>query len=240
MWLICVEEKERPALSEKEDGSGNHVPAAAAAAAPGWNLPRHYRFKLSAAVDYSISSNKSGWELITEEISGLIMGTENSDKPVGGSVDGSTMAPMAAGAVGAGVSKICSVCGDKALGYNFNAMTCESCKAFFRRNALSTKGFTCPFSESCEITVITRRFCQKCRLDKCFAIGMKKEYIMSEEDKALKRKKIEQNRARKRMMNADGSIVGESGPGMLEQGDLPMKIKREGSESADCWSNSPS
>lgn len=32
--------------------------------------------------------------------------------------------------------KICKVCGDSALGYNFNAITCESCKAFFRRNAL--------------------------------------------------------------------------------------------------------
>jgi hypothetical protein len=32
--------------------------------------------------------------------------------------------------------KNCRVCGDKALGYNFNAVTCESCKAFFRRNAL--------------------------------------------------------------------------------------------------------
>lgn len=37
------------------------------------------------------------------------------------------------------LSKICGVCGDKALGYNFNALTCESCKAFFRRNALRTK-----------------------------------------------------------------------------------------------------
>ena len=36
-------------------------------------------------------------------------------------------------------SKICRVCGDKALGYNFNAITCESCKAFFRRNALKDK-----------------------------------------------------------------------------------------------------
>ena len=36
-------------------------------------------------------------------------------------------------------SKVCSVCGDKALGYNFNAVTCESCKAFFRRNALKDK-----------------------------------------------------------------------------------------------------
>ena len=32
--------------------------------------------------------------------------------------------------------KICRVCGDKALAHNFDAITCESCKAFFRRNAL--------------------------------------------------------------------------------------------------------
>ncbi|XP_055542575.1 nuclear hormone receptor HR96 [Wyeomyia smithii] len=151
-----------------------------------------------------------------------------------------------------GASKVCSVCGDKALGYNFNAMTCESCKAFFRRNALSTKSFTCPFSESCEITVVTRRFCQKCRLDKCFQIGMKKEYIMSEEDKALKRHKIEQNRAKKRMINGSGGSSGSGGGnsndglavptgdgGGIMDSDLPMKIKREGSDS-DCWSNSPS
>lgn len=36
-------------------------------------------------------------------------------------------------------SKKCGVCGDHALGSNFNAVTCESCKAFFRRNALKTK-----------------------------------------------------------------------------------------------------
>ena len=45
--------------------------------------------------------------------------------------------------------KICRVCGDKALGYNFNAMTCESCKAFFRRNALK---------ESVSITVDVLNF----------------------------------------------------------------------------------
>lgn len=35
--------------------------------------------------------------------------------------------------------KMCLVCGDQATGYNFNVITCESCKAFFRRNALRPK-----------------------------------------------------------------------------------------------------
>lgn len=96
------------------------------------------------------------------------------------------------------MDKVCMVCGDKALGFNFNAVTCESCKAFFRRNALSSKDFSCPFNETCEITVVTRRFCQRCRLQKCFKIGMRKEYIMTEEDKLLKRKKVEINRAKRK------------------------------------------
>lgn len=35
--------------------------------------------------------------------------------------------------------KFCSVCGDRALGCNFDAVSCESCKAFFRRNAWKQK-----------------------------------------------------------------------------------------------------
>ncbi|XP_030369834.1 nuclear hormone receptor HR96 isoform X2 [Scaptodrosophila lebanonensis] len=101
--------------------------------------------------------------------------------------------------------KNCAVCGDKALGYNFNAVTCESCKAFFRRNALAKKQFTCPFNQNCSITVVTRRFCQKCRLKKCIDIGMKSENIMSEEDKLIKRRKIENNRAKRRMMEHGGT-----------------------------------
>ena len=34
-----------------------------------------------------------------------------------------------------GERKVCEVCGDAALGHNFGTVTCESCKAFFRRNA---------------------------------------------------------------------------------------------------------
>lgn len=94
--------------------------------------------------------------------------------------------------------KVCGVCGDKALGYNFKAISCESCKAFFRRNALLSKEFKCPFREQCQITVITRRFCQKCRLEKCFAIGMSKDCIMSDEDRTHKRQKIAENKVKRR------------------------------------------
>ncbi|VDO46261.1 unnamed protein product [Haemonchus placei] len=58
--------------------------------------------------------------------------------------------------------KTCRVCGDHATGYNFNVITCESCKAFFRRNALRPK--VCPIDARA-------RFCQKCRLRKCFAVS---------------------------------------------------------------------
>ncbi|XP_067928553.1 vitamin D3 receptor-like isoform X2 [Watersipora subatra] len=91
--------------------------------------------------------------------------------------------------------KYCGVCGDKALGYNFDAISCESCKAFFRRNA--PKGleyFKCPYDEKCKMDVSNRRFCKRCRLKKCFDIGMRKEYILSEEERMRKRQKIEENR----------------------------------------------
>ncbi|GMT04353.1 hypothetical protein PENTCL1PPCAC_26527, partial [Pristionchus entomophagus] len=83
--------------------------------------------------------------------------------------------------------KTCRVCGDHATGYNFNVITCESCKAFFRRNALRPKEFKCPYSEDCDINSVSRRFCQKCRLRKCFSVGMKKEWILNEEQ--LRRRK---------------------------------------------------
>jgi len=67
----------------------------------------------------------------------------------------------------------CLVCGDFANGKNFGVYSCESCKAFFRRNA--NKTFSCNFSENCQIDKLTRKFCQKCRQRKCLAVGMKRE-----------------------------------------------------------------
>jgi len=84
--------------------------------------------------------------------------------------------------------KICQICGDFSLGFNFGAVSCESCKAFFRRNAAKMKNLHCAFSDNCSIDLVTRRFCQKCRLQKCFTVGMKKEWIKTESEKNLKRK----------------------------------------------------
>ncbi|KAJ8709900.1 hypothetical protein PYW08_009904 [Mythimna loreyi] len=120
------------------------------------------------------------------------------------------------------LQKICLVCGDKALGYNFNAISCESCKAFFRRNALASKEFKCPFTNNCVITVVTRRFCQKCRLEKCLSIGMVKEFIMSEEDKAEKRRKIEENRARKRQRDPDDAVTSSKNVKRDDEGDTGL------------------
>lgn len=103
-------------------------------------------------------------------------------------------------------NKTCGVCGDKALGYNFDAISCESCKAFFRRNA--HKGvdyFKCPYDERCRMDQSNRRFCKRCRLKKCFEIGMRKEYILTEEEKMIKRRKIEENRSRKMSANSEDS-----------------------------------
>jgi hypothetical protein len=33
------------------------------------------------------------------------------------------------------VDLICVICGDHAIGFNYDLLTCASCKAFFRRNA---------------------------------------------------------------------------------------------------------
>ncbi|CAG2169117.1 unnamed protein product [Oppiella nova] len=75
------------------------------------------------------------------------------------------------------VKLTCAVCGDIATGYNFEVITCGSCKEFFRRTATRDEVFKCRFTTGCQIDVRTRKRCRKCRLDKCYAMGMNKDYI---------------------------------------------------------------
>ncbi|KAM6153436.1 nuclear receptor subfamily 1 group I member 3 isoform 2-T2 [Erethizon dorsatum] len=89
----------------------------------------------------------------------------------------------------------CVVCGDRATGYHFHALTCEGCKGFFRRAVSKSTGRTCPFAGSCEVSKAQRRHCPACRLQKCLDAGMRKDMILSAEALALRRAKQAQRRA---------------------------------------------
>ncbi|NXT14802.1 VDR protein, partial [Prunella fulvescens] len=102
----------------------------------------------------------------------------------------STSLPDPAGDCERSVPRICGVCGDRATGFHFNAMTCEGCKGFFRRSMKRKAMFTCPFSGDCHITKDNRRHCQACRLKRCLDIGMMKEFILTDEEVQRKREMI--------------------------------------------------
>ncbi|CAG0915363.1 unnamed protein product [Notodromas monacha] len=71
-----------------------------------------------------------------------------------------------------------------------------------QRNALSDGRSSAVLSRTTvKVDAVTRRFCQRCRLRKCFDVGMKKEWIMSDEEKVKKKQKIEANRVRRLLDN---------------------------------------
>ncbi|CAF0834531.1 unnamed protein product [Adineta ricciae] len=121
---------------------------------------------------------------------------------------------------------ICVICLAPAIGYNFDQITCESCKAFFRRNALTNADkFKCRTgTNDCMITLDTRKRCKYCRLKKCFDKGLRKDWIMSEEEKRTKKQKIEDNRRLRAM-----SILSQSASSLSVAPDdqmLPSTLNR--------------
>ncbi|MBN3321993.1 GA2L3 protein, partial [Atractosteus spatula] len=55
--------------------------------------------------------------------------------------------------------ELCVVCGDKASGYHYNALTCEGCKGFFRRSITKNAVYKCKNGGSCEMDMYMRRKC---------------------------------------------------------------------------------
>ncbi|XP_051524600.1 bile acid receptor-like isoform X2 [Myxocyprinus asiaticus] len=87
---------------------------------------------------------------------------------------------MGHGARVKGQDELCLVCGDKASGYHYNALTCEGCKGFFRRSVTKKAVYHCKSGGSCEMDMYMRRKCQDCRLRKCRAVGMLAECLLTE------------------------------------------------------------
>ncbi|XP_065208873.1 longitudinals lacking protein, isoforms H/M/V-like isoform X3 [Planococcus citri] len=71
----------------------------------------------------------------------------------------------------------CSICGDKSIGKQYGAYTCDGCKSFFRRSVRSKSVYTCMFGGSCVITTLNRNHCRYCRMMKCLEVGMRVEAV---------------------------------------------------------------
>ncbi|XP_063729160.1 steroid hormone receptor ERR2-like [Symsagittifera roscoffensis] len=87
---------------------------------------------------------------------------------------------------------LCKVCGDLASGKHYGALSCEGCKAFFKRSIkrkptskckqLLTRAQKPPIrivngEKRCLIEKKTRNDCQKCRYDLCLEVGMSKNNL---------------------------------------------------------------
>ncbi len=70
---------------------------------------------------------------------------------------------------------LCLICGDKATGKHYGAVSCDGCKGFFRRSVRKNHVYSCRFSKDCNVTKDKRNQCRYCRLKKCVHVGMRKE-----------------------------------------------------------------
>jgi len=98
----------------------------------------------------------------------------------GGGTSGGT--PLGGGGVGMGAGasatlsvELCLVCGDRASGRHYGAISCEGCKGFFKRSIRKQLGYQCRGAMNCEVTKHHRNRCQFCRLQKCLASGMRSD-----------------------------------------------------------------
>merc|ERR1719461_607472 len=71
--------------------------------------------------------------------------------------------------------ELCVVCGDRASGRHYGAISCEGCKGFFKRSIRKQLGYQCRGNKECEVTKHARNRCQYCRLQKCLGMGMRSD-----------------------------------------------------------------
>ncbi|XP_067261573.1 androgen receptor isoform X3 [Chanodichthys erythropterus] len=74
--------------------------------------------------------------------------------------------------------RTCLICSDEASGCHYGALTCGSCKVFFKRAAevlfllLGKQKYLCASRNDCTIDKLRRKNCPSCRLKRCFEAGM--------------------------------------------------------------------
>lgn len=89
--------------------------------------------------------------------------------------------------------EICVVCGDRASGRHYGAISCEGCKGFFKRSIRKQLGYQCRGSKNCEVTKHHRNRCQYCRLQKCLNMGMRSDSVQHERKPISDKKEFSQD-----------------------------------------------
>ncbi|XP_076470050.1 uncharacterized protein LOC143300331 [Babylonia areolata] len=134
--------------------------------------------------------------------------------------------------------KYCAVCGDKALAHHFGALACESCKAFFRRNALRQSGLkSCTAQNCCKIDKDNRRSCPWCRLTKCFSVGMKPELIYDENQKKELMEKMKRSKLERQTVQEERSHLVSSTGRSITPPDSMTAAEAEGGCGNSCAQN---
>ncbi|XP_045131195.1 ecdysone receptor-like isoform X11 [Portunus trituberculatus] len=105
--------------------------------------------------------------------------------------------------------ELCLVCGDRASGYHYNALTCEGCKGFFRRSITKNAVYQCKYGGNCEMDMYMRRKCQECRLKKCLGVGMRPECVVPESQCVVKREQKKLRDKDKKDYPSQGSPLAE-------------------------------
>ncbi|XP_077546567.1 nuclear receptor subfamily 2 group C member 2-like isoform X1 [Haemaphysalis longicornis] len=93
-------------------------------------------------------------------------------EPRRGGCGGGAVSVLPAAGVGS-LTEQCVVCGDRASGRHYGAVSCEGCKGFFKRSIRKQLAYSCRGSRDCQVTKHHRNRCQYCRLHKCLAMGMR-------------------------------------------------------------------
>ncbi|KAL1493440.1 hypothetical protein ABEB36_011492 [Hypothenemus hampei] len=89
--------------------------------------------------------------------------------------------------------ELCVVCGDRASGRHYGAISCEGCKGFFKRSIRKQLGYQCRGTKNCEVTKHHRNRCQYCRLQKCLACGMRSDSVQHERKPIIDKKEYTSN-----------------------------------------------
>nr|XP_049705434.1 nuclear receptor subfamily 2 group C member 1-B isoform X1 [Helicoverpa armigera]XP_049705435.1 nuclear receptor subfamily 2 group C member 1-B isoform X1 [Helicoverpa armigera] len=113
--------------------------------------------------------------------------------------------------------ELCIVCGDRASGRHYGAISCEGCKGFFKRSIRKKLGYQCRGSMNCEVTKHHRNRCQYCRLQKCLACGMRSDSVQHERKPIVDKSKGEQREGLHDRQAAYSKFLGLAGQAQAGQ-----------------------